>query len=52
MGKLVGGASGINSGLVGGTSYQRFTADGTWIKPAGASFITFELFAISWLLST
>ena len=43
MGRIVGGASGLSSGLVGGKSYQRFTASGDWIKPAGASFITFEM---------
>ena len=43
MGRIVGGANGLSSGLVGGKSYQRFTASGDWIKPAGASFITFEM---------
>ena len=43
MGRLVGGASGLSSGLVGGKSYQRFIANGDWIKPAGATLITFEI---------
>ena len=43
MGRIVGGANGLSSGLVGGKSYQRFIANGDWIKPAGASFITFEM---------
>ena len=43
MGRVVGGSNGISSGLCGGKSYQRFTASGDWIKPAGASVITFEI---------
>ena len=43
MGKIIGGASGLSSGLVGGKSYQRFIANGTWIKPANANWVYFEI---------
>ena len=34
--------SGIAAQLVGNDLFQRFTADGTWKKPAGIKIVTIE----------
>ena len=49
MGRIVGGATGINSGLIRNNavckSYQRFATAGTstWHKPANANWVYFEI---------
>ena len=43
MGRIVGGANGISSGICGGRQYQRFTANGVWKKPIGARLVYLEI---------
>ena len=43
MGALVGGSNGIVSGLSSTKQYQRFTSNGLWHKPTGASMIVIEI---------
>ena len=43
MGRIVGGANGISSGICGGRQYQRFTATGVWKKPIGARLVYLEI---------
>ena len=43
MGALVGGSNGIVSGISSTKQYQRFTSNGLWHKPTGASIIVIEI---------
>ena len=43
MGRIVGGSNGICSGISSTKQYQRFTSNGLWHKPTGASIIVIEI---------